>query len=604
MPRFSSAVATLFTRFENFVFCLCIVYAAVAAAGRLPYRPRCRRRLLHLPRLARSGGARSQLRRGSAERYVLFGLDQLAARGLVVRHNLERKGGSAALGRGRGRRPQVGPRAAGGYGGDFATVLASLRRANRADVVFSTVDTVGIPLMLLRARGPPAAAARVRGDRPSGASCAAPLGADASTVCVRARLVRFRDRVQPVRGGRAPELARPATASPRASSSSPSVSTPPPSRRCASRDGRRRLGRRRPAPRLRASPPRRGRMPDVSFRIVTSRDHRRGLSRRCPRTSSSRPTSRSRRCGGDSRRRASSRCPCGRTATPGATTVLLQAMALGKPVVVTRTQAIATGYGLVDGENCRLVAPGDDAGFERALSGCAAATSSTPARSARAPERRSSGSSRGSGTSIGSRSFFATQPQHRAISVGIVLNPARFEVRRELGARARSPLVHLDEELADGTPGLGRRSEHDPALLALGVHLDDQPVAERRGPPRERPTIASTGTRPRADLVLRPGVRRMQRVRPGSGHQVQLGLASLALRRPTARTRQSAPRAPVRLGSSLEELEIRRVRLERDHDARAVRERMRPVVPLVRAEIENDCSLVVGADTRRPRRPT
>ena len=51
----------------------------------------------------------------------------------------------------------------------------------------------------------------------------------------------------------------------------------------------------------------------------------------------------------------------------GATTVLLQAMALGKPVVVTRTKAIATGYGLVDGENCRLVPPGDEEMFERAL---------------------------------------------------------------------------------------------------------------------------------------------------------------------------------------------------------------------------------------------
>jgi len=51
----------------------------------------------------------------------------------------------------------------------------------------------------------------------------------------------------------------------------------------------------------------------------------------------------------------------------GATTVLLQAMALGKPVVVTRTKAIATGYGLVDGENCRLVEPGDADGFGRAL---------------------------------------------------------------------------------------------------------------------------------------------------------------------------------------------------------------------------------------------
>jgi glycosyltransferase involved in cell wall biosynthesis len=51
----------------------------------------------------------------------------------------------------------------------------------------------------------------------------------------------------------------------------------------------------------------------------------------------------------------------------GATTVLLQSLAMGKPVVVTRTRAIATGYGLVDGENCRLVAPGDAAGFASAL---------------------------------------------------------------------------------------------------------------------------------------------------------------------------------------------------------------------------------------------
>jgi glycosyltransferase involved in cell wall biosynthesis len=51
----------------------------------------------------------------------------------------------------------------------------------------------------------------------------------------------------------------------------------------------------------------------------------------------------------------------------GATTVLLQAMALGKPVVVTRTNAIATGYGLEDGVNVRLVAPGDGFAFGGAL---------------------------------------------------------------------------------------------------------------------------------------------------------------------------------------------------------------------------------------------
>jgi glycosyltransferase involved in cell wall biosynthesis len=43
----------------------------------------------------------------------------------------------------------------------------------------------------------------------------------------------------------------------------------------------------------------------------------------------------------------------------GGTTVLLQALALGKPVVVSRTRAIADGYGLADGETCRLVEPGD-----------------------------------------------------------------------------------------------------------------------------------------------------------------------------------------------------------------------------------------------------
>jgi glycosyltransferase involved in cell wall biosynthesis len=51
----------------------------------------------------------------------------------------------------------------------------------------------------------------------------------------------------------------------------------------------------------------------------------------------------------------------------GATTTLLQAMAMAKPVVVSRTDAIATGYGLEDGVNCRLVAPGDSDAFERTL---------------------------------------------------------------------------------------------------------------------------------------------------------------------------------------------------------------------------------------------
>ena len=53
----------------------------------------------------------------------------------------------------------------------------------------------------------------------------------------------------------------------------------------------------------------------------------------------------------------------------GATTTLLQAMACGKPTVVTRTAAIAHGYHLDDGVNCRLVAPGDLGALEHAVVG-------------------------------------------------------------------------------------------------------------------------------------------------------------------------------------------------------------------------------------------
>jgi len=59
--------------------------------------------------------------------------------------------------------------------------------------------------------------------------------------------------------------------------------------------------------------------------------------------------------------------PVRRNTYSGATTVLLQAMALGKPVVVSRTDAIARGYELEDGVNCRFVPPEDGAALEQAL---------------------------------------------------------------------------------------------------------------------------------------------------------------------------------------------------------------------------------------------
>ena len=88
-----------------------------------------------------------ELEPGSAARYALFGMDQLAEHGITVRHNLEHPSPSAWA-RTTGAALKRGLEGAGGYGGDFATVLSSLRQLNRADVVLSTVDTVGIPLML------------------------------------------------------------------------------------------------------------------------------------------------------------------------------------------------------------------------------------------------------------------------------------------------------------------------------------------------------------------------------------------------------------------------------------------------------------------------
>jgi glycosyltransferase involved in cell wall biosynthesis len=305
---------------------------------------------------------------GSAERYALFGLDQLAASGVAVRHNLERDPPPPALARGVGRLVKTGLERAGGYGGDFATVLASLKTANRADVVFSTVDTVGIPLMLLARAGrvrPPLVYAAIglperlrqlRSDRMRRLYASA-LGSCAAVVAYSERevddLARWvlkhgsQARVEFVPFGVDPESFAPDGAA--TATDVVSVGADP------HRDFDLLL-------RVAA------RMPDVGFRIVTSRDHARRLDGTPDNVTLEvdLPFDAMRQRLGEARLVA---LPVRENSYSGATTVLLQAMALEKPVVVTRTSAIASGYGLVDGENCRLVAPGDEEGFERALAG-------------------------------------------------------------------------------------------------------------------------------------------------------------------------------------------------------------------------------------------
>jgi glycosyltransferase involved in cell wall biosynthesis len=105
---------------------------------------------------------------------------------------------------------------------------------------------------------------------------------------------------------------------------------------------------------------------ETSFVLVTSADHARSLGVRPANVTvaTDLPFDETRRRLEHARVVA---LPVRENSYSGATTVLLQAMALAKPVVVTRTAAIATGYGLEDGKNVRFVAPGDAASFGRAL---------------------------------------------------------------------------------------------------------------------------------------------------------------------------------------------------------------------------------------------
>jgi glycosyltransferase involved in cell wall biosynthesis len=302
---------------------------------------------------------------GSAARYALYGMDQLVDRGHTVRHNLE------------GPAPAAGARLlgaalkrplerAGGYGGDFATVLSSLRRVNRADVVVSTVDTVGIPLMLLArasivrppfvyvAIGLPERLARLRTARMErlyaralGSAAAivaySRFEADAIDAWLRERGVGAR--VEFVPFGVDADAFRPATVSPDVDVVS--VGADP------HRDFELLLDVARA-------------LPDGSFLVVTTAERARTLGRRPSNVSveTDLPF--------DEMRRRLERArvvalPVRDNSYSGATTVLLQAMALAKPVVVTRTSAIARGYAIEDGKNVRLVAPGDGASFGRVV---------------------------------------------------------------------------------------------------------------------------------------------------------------------------------------------------------------------------------------------
>jgi len=301
---------------------------------------------------------------GALERYRLFGLDELTSRAAGVRHNLE-EAVPPAWARALAKSINTPLLGLGGYGGDFATVLASLRRINQADIVFSTVDTVGIPLVLLKRAGLvrpplfyvsiglPERLAQLRGDRMQRLYARALRGTHAIVVYAKSEAEQLRDWLgadgPPIRFvpfGVDVNAFRPM---PEVTSGTDVVTV--------GADPRRdfallvRIATRRP---------------ELTFRIVASSEHGRTLcdvpANVAVETDIPLEQVRDRLA-----RARVVALPVRDNSYSGATTTLLQAMAMAKPVVVSRTEAIATGYELEDAVNCRLVPPGDDAAFERVL---------------------------------------------------------------------------------------------------------------------------------------------------------------------------------------------------------------------------------------------
>lgn len=294
---------------------------------------------------------------GSLDRYRLFGLDEIGARGGRVRHNLER-GGPPAWARMAGRIANA--RVA--LGGDFAAVLPSLRRMGAADVVFSTVDTVGIPLLLLRRAGLlrvpvvyasiglPERLDRLGDDRSFRRALqgAHTLVAYSTIEAERLRAWIGADspRVVFVPFGVDVDAFRPSNDEERPVDVLAVGADP-------QRDFELLIA-------LAA------RQPQLSFHLVATPERVRMLgdlpSNVAVETNVPLETVR--------KRLAQARVvalPVRANSYSGATTTLLQAMAMAKPVVVSRTDAIADGYELEDGVNCRFAEPGNPESFERAL---------------------------------------------------------------------------------------------------------------------------------------------------------------------------------------------------------------------------------------------
>jgi glycosyltransferase involved in cell wall biosynthesis len=302
---------------------------------------------------------------GHGARYSLYGLDELAAAGFPVAHNLEPGREARAASRAAGAVLDRIVRASGGYSGDFATVLACRRPLNHADVVFSTVDTVGIPLTLLAGRGLvrtpivyaaiglPERLAQLRSARARRTFVDAYRRLHTIVAYGAGEVDALRDWL----GESGPPVAFVPfgvdstyfAPQPDAIVDTDVVSI--------GADPRRDHALLLALARAR---------PEWSYRLVLGSDEAHGLGP-VPQNvavETDVPFDRVREGLAGARVVV---LPVRENSYSGATTVLLQAMAMARPVVVSRTAAIATGYQLEDGVNCRLVPPASLEALEEAV---------------------------------------------------------------------------------------------------------------------------------------------------------------------------------------------------------------------------------------------
>ena len=299
--------------------------------------------------------------------YLLLGANRMDGQGLRIRHNLEAPATSSRV---RARLAWALTRLAGLAGlpgGDAETVLQWRATANRSDVIFSTVDNTGVPLLLLHSLGllrRPLVYASV--GLPDRLQAIRRPGALRLCRTLYRRVPRFiaygweeaawlrqwlglppdspRVRFVPFGVDSGAFVPRPEVP---AEVDVVSVGA----------DMQRDFGLL-----LRIA----ARHPDRSFRIIASARHAAALGNR-PANVELLPDVPFETL---PRHLAAARVvalPVFENTYSAGTTTLLQAMSMARPVVVSRTGAIRDGYGLADGVNCRLAPPGDEAAFERAL---------------------------------------------------------------------------------------------------------------------------------------------------------------------------------------------------------------------------------------------